>query len=652
MKLVMLSAAVLSLTVSLSYGQGVQKLQRDAEDAFFSEDLEHALNLYEEVLRINPSDRLSKYRSVICSLLTKYKSEPVDRMIRAHASVKPKDKHFNYWLGRVYYGKHDFKKAAETWEKYLAGKAYKSPEIIEETRAFIESCNLAELHLNDSTDYEIEQITGAVNSVHAEYSPVYFRDKHELLFLSTRHSETLIDDEFQIYHSVWNGAKWNEPTVLDQFGIFTAENANIEVVNNDGRLFFYRDSELFYSESSEDNVWGPPIELDANIKVAKLESHFFINEHENRVLFASRKRSKAGDLDIYETFIDIETGKWTKPVHFDAQFNSEFDEDYPYLTPDHKTLYFSSKGHGSIGGYDVFRSEYNEVDNSWSPPTALKYPINSAGDDIQFKVDQEADAGYFVSNRLGSKGDFDVYFFHETTRVLVQGMVRSQRGKGIPNAQIELYPEKMINFSSKVFSDAEGNYQANVIDGEKVRVEISLNGELIHRDLLEMPDVGLTPVSVHKDFVVSMGVDDRPITVAEQIELVDEGSEFTEIRNIGTKFRRSNKALIKNIYFEFDNHRVNADASRALDELFKALNSNKKLNVLIAGHTDSVGPHDVNMRVSQRRANAIVQELINRGIARSRLSAKGFGETRPLASNDDEEDGRDLNRRIEVVILE
>lgn len=671
------SAAAILLSLSLCFSQGNSKLEKQAEDAFYNERLVEALTAYQQILESDPENALAQYRAEICSLLTIYKSKSIDKLSGLYEAQSKKDRYYYYWLGRVYHARGEFDPAIENWNRFLSSNDYKSEWIISETQSFIESSNFAKTQFNDSTKYEVERVEGHINSAFTEYSPVYFIEKHELLFLSSRDSKNSGKEPFKIYHSVWNGKDWDEPTVLNQLGTFSAQNANIEVVSNDGRLFFYRDTnkgELYYSETVDDK-WGDPVRFDAKINVSKLESHFFINEHENRVLFAARKKGGTKDLDIFESFKDVESGEWTPPVHFDSQFNSEYDEDYPYLSPDHQTLYFSSKGHNSIGGYDIFKTVYDEPTRSWSAPEPLKYPINSLGDDIQFKIDEESDAGYFVSNREGPADNFDIYFFHESRRVLLQGSVSYADGSKASNALIELFPKKLINFSNRISTDANGLYQVSAVGNDEIKVEVSVNGEVLLTDYLIMPEVSDQPVSVHKDFVIgaskpiaaSTDVDAVDTTGDRPVDTPDDGSRGTgrgnrgrqpdnlgydEVRNIGTKFRKSNKALINNIYFSFDQHHISNDASQSLQELVSAMKSNKRLKVMIAGHTDSVGPEDVNLRVSQRRAEAVVEFLVNSGIAKRRVQAKGFGETRPLASNDDEMEGRELNRRIEVIVLE
>lgn len=631
----------------LSYSQKMKKLEESAELVFYEEKLEEALELYQKIIEKSPSNNTAIYRAEICSLLTKYRNKPLDVILSYTNTQGKNDRFFNYWIGRIYLKKNEFDKAIDSWNKFLSSRSYKSPAIIEEVEDFILRAELAKAKFSHVNDYEIEQLPTKINSASTEYSPVYFEDKGELLFVSSRPTEeaNLTDGAFHVYYSVKINDTWTIPVLQDQFGDFTENNANIEVVDNDGKLFLYEDDNkgLYYSELVDDQ-WSNMKRFDSHLTGEKMKSHFFINEHEDRILFADR-RNKRASLDIFESVKDPATGDWTKPYPFSVAINSDGDEDYPYLTPDDKTIYFSSTDHGSIGGYDVFRSDFDSETFTWSNPEALHYPINTPDNDIQFKINEKSKSGYFVSDRLESNGSFDIFFFYNEPKVLLHGDVFDKDGHGISNARLKFTSYTTADAVVTVQTDEKGYFRAYLDEKHRFRVSITSDGKEIHREESSTPTKSESEEK-RQNFIIS----------GEYVPLVKKGGEidnsFTSIQTLGSKFRQSQKAQLRNIYFESNSYQITPDSKSSINELYKIMKEFPKLKIKVEGHTDNIGPHDVNMTFSQKRAESVVAYLVTKGIKKNRLVAEGFGETRPLASNDDEKNGREINRRIEIVVIE
>lgn len=638
------------LTTSQIHAQNLEKLERKAQKAFFFEEFHEAMEAYNELLAVNKRHKLARYRLQICSLLTDYRTLPIETILVYKKTQGRKDKFFNYWLGRIYFAQSNFKKAIETWQAFLTSEKYKSSEIINETKEFIKWAEIANDQYSHPQNYEIEQLSDKVNSPYTEYSPVYFKNKDELLFLTNKNS-IVPGEGFQIFHTYRQGGLWSTPTPLEQFGTFTASNANIEVVNNDARLYVYKDEghkfgDLYYSEKVGDQ-WISVRKVDEGMAHNKLESHFFINKDENRILFAHRKTNKPFDLDIYESRKSTESGKWEKPNLFAIEISSEHDEDFPYLSPDEQTIYFSSKGHETIGGYDVFKSTYDADLEYWSSPESLKYPTNSTDDDIQFKIDHETNSGYFVSNRIDSYGGFDIFFFHESAKVLISGTVYEGKGKPADHAQIQFYPSRKTNLTVKAMTDANGRFSIKTGNDDLVKVKIFFHDDLVYTGEFETPHSTGELVEMGKDFYLEKEKGDPEPVIDEHVD-----PTYDDVEVIGSKFRESNKAKLSNIYFDFGSHKLHEENHPRLESLLQALRDYPKLVVEIAGHTDNVGELDYNLRLSLQRAQSVCNYLSDNGISSNRLIPKGYGDLKPLATNDDEREGRELNRRIEVVVIE
>lgn len=639
------------LIPTLVYGQNVAKLEKKAEKHFYTEELNEALNFYEQILKIDSKHRIAKYRAEICSLLTNYRTKSVDKMLAYAKTQGKKDKFYNYWMGRIHFRQDHFKKAIKSWKAFLAIDRYKSKKIQAETEGLIQWAELAESKFSHPENYDIEHLNSKVNSQYTEYSPVYFKAKQELLFLSSNPDGggNRKDGRFHVYQSLRVDNGWSPPELISKFGHFQANNANIEVVANDGRLFLYKDDGkggLYYSELNG-SIWADLKPFDSHLTGRIMDSHFFINEREDRILFAAPvKKGAFEDLEIFESRKNLNTGKWATPSIFSENINSPLSEDYPYLTADDKTLYFSSKGHGSIGGYDVFKSEYDEATVTWSEPISLNYPTNTQDDDIQFKIDQVSNSGYFVSDRFESKGSFDVFFFHEYNKIYFEGIVTDGNGDPVDHGILVFTPTRENNFTAKMSTDENGYYKVKLGMNDSYDVAISFHHEIVHNENIKTPEKS-SVLSIAKNFRIK----EKKVPLPP-IELESEDPLFVDIENLGSKFRDTNRAKIGNIYFASASYKLPDDSDGILEELYLGIKDYSDLVIEVSGHTDNIGTKESNLYFSKKRAESVVNYLVNQGIDKSRLIAKGYGDSRPMASNDDEKNGRELNRRIEVMVLE
>ncbi len=457
------------------------------------------------------SDKKSSYKSVEykLKLLTmasgKDRYEPLDDLIALHDEQGSKDEMYQLHLGRIYDQRYQFQEALDSWDAYLNGAYNLTGRQKEVAERLINQTRKKQEAFANPDNYEIHQLPSPINSEGAELSPTYFKAKEELLFASSRESVFGDEEVFKIFHAKGEDGNWSDISVVNILGTFDRNTANIEAVNEDGKLFMFssdKGGDLYYSES-RDNAWLLPVEFDSKISNTHLESHFFINEHEDRIIFASGKEARKKGLDLYQSFKDVGTGDWTKPRPFASVINSELDEDSPYLSADEHTLYFSSNGHGSIGGYDIFKTELDSTTLTWSEPENLGFPINSPDDDVHFKINPDMSSGYFSSNRLHSKGDFDIYFFFEITKVEIEGRVfdRAAREK-LVGVEVIFTPSGYEDEKFRAITDERGIYRTDIISDEIYKVEVVQDGEVIFEDTFEIHATGTELNTLHlKDFI-------------------------------------------------------------------------------------------------------------------------------------------------------
>ncbi len=494
--------AILSLGAILitftSFSQKHLRIYEDAETAIEREAYTTALAEYLEVATFDPKHEATEYKIEVCSLMLS-----PDRSIDAYLDLEESyasDENYYYWLGKIYMSKYLFEDASFAFKQYHQKLEYNGNNESEEVKKLISTTAHLMSFFDDADNYEIHQLESPINSEADELTPVYFEDKKELLFASSRGS--IYPVEYKIYYSKKDENGWGSLKEVRNLGTFDEKTANIEVVNNDGKLFLFREEnggDLYFSQASAE-TWTLPIEFDSRITNNHLHSHFYINEHEDRIIFSSDE--KGAGLDLYESYIDPEKNKWTRPETFSADINTSFNEDSPYLSPDEKTIYFISDRPGGVGGKDVYYSTLDMTAFKWSPPKNMGWPINSPNDEFHFKMNEDQTSGYFVSNRIHSKGGNDIYFFWEVEKVNITGRLTGSDGTPLANTQIRFHPSQYLDEYFHATTDSKGMYTTKIISDEIFKVEIIQSGRIIYRDKFEIHDAKGEEITHHKDFKI------------------------------------------------------------------------------------------------------------------------------------------------------
>ncbi|WKZ66671.1 MAG: OmpA family protein [Flavobacteriales bacterium] len=350
---------------------------------------------------------------------------------------------------------------------------------------------------------------------------------------------------------------------------------------------------------------------------------------DGRTLYFATAREGSRGIDIFTSTRDAK-GVWS-PARPVPGICTEGDEKAPFMHADSRTLYFAAKpnaqgqGHRSIGGYDIFFSKLNE-DGSWTTPRNIGHPINTDQDEHGLIVSADGRTAYFASGRYKGAGGLDILSFPLPTDVrpdeilIVKGEVRDEKGQAVRGATVEV--KYMDTRRTEVI-------KADSVDGRYATVVRLKPGS----------DVVLT---VKKEGHVfdsrSFAIED---TVRRGVAKVDMSVQRIEVN-------RSYR--VNDIKFASNSAEIARSSEYILDELIAFLKENPTIRIRIEGHTDNVGQLADNMALSNDRAFTVMGYLQGKGVAASRLSFKGLGPTKPLASNDTPE-GRAANRRTEFVIL-
>lgn len=378
-----------------------------------------------------------------------------------------------------------------------------------------------------------------------------------------------------------------------------------------------------YSSKNIKGYWTDIVPLERVNRPDTWESMPSVTADGKELYFVSNRPGGVGGYDIYKSFKD-ENGEWSEPINVGEPINTPGDEKSPFIHTDTRTLYFSSNGHPGMGGYDIYYVKLN--DNNEKPEVKnIGYPINTENDEMGFIVSIDGKYGYFSSNNIKNEsiGGMDFYYFPLYNEakpeevILIKGNLKSDdTTKPIKaTVQIKSMESKHITF---IPVDEDGDYVASLLKNEDYLLTIKGEDIVYQSTYVAAKDSITAPV-------IKLEMEVQPIEVGKHYRL-------------------------HNIYFAFNSADILANSQKVLDEFIVFLNDHPTLQIGIEGHTDNVGSDEFNLILSENRAKAVYNYLVNNGIDANRLQYKGFGESSPIATNDTEE-GRAMNRRTEFVIL-
>jgi len=339
------------------------------------------------------------------------------------------------------------------------------------------------------------------------------------------------------------------------------------------------------------------------------------------IIFVSKRPGGQGGTDLYISR-KMPDGTWSKAENLGPSINTSENENTPFLHSDSKTLYFSSKGHNSLGGYDIYFSRQG-ADGIWSKPQNIGSPINTNNDEVSFFVSLDGKRGFFSSKNLNGPGGLDVYMFdlHEEAKPqqvkMIKGEIKSDLT--VPkDAAVEIKNLRTKEIQKVEVDKEDGKYVAIIDAKEDYVMTLKKEGMAFSSQLIE------------KDAVVENNL----VKADLEMKKVETGKTYN----------------INNINFATNSADLAFKSKAILEGFSDFLKTNPSIKVTIQGHTDDVGDDAANLLLSENRAKSVYEYLVNNGIPTVRLSYKGFGETRPVASNDTDA-GRAKNRRTEFLIL-
>jgi Tol biopolymer transport system component len=398
--------------------QKANALAYDAQVKFDIDDYYNALNLYRKALQFNPLHENAGVNSALCMFQLGY---PVDSLIPLENNLTlSRVPDATFYLALIKHRQRKFDESTLLLQTYKKIKPNKRLNTNVEADYRIGQNVNAKLFLANPSEAYITNMGPAINSAYPDYVPVMSLDELTLYFTSKRkHSvnDSLNSDRnyFEdVYVSRFKNTAWQPAENLGE-PINSKTNDACVALSPDGeRMIVYRTAtdivsgDLFISRKGNNGSWQTPEKLPEIINSPYIETSACFSMDTSEIFFSSNRPGGYGGKDLYRVR-KLPNHNWSQAYNLGPTVNTAYDEDAPFLHPDGVSLYFSSKGHNSMGGYDLFSSEYTAENNTFSSPENLGYPINDINDDIFFVVSLDGKRGYYSSEKSDSYGHTDIY---------------------------------------------------------------------------------------------------------------------------------------------------------------------------------------------------------------------------------------------------
>jgi outer membrane protein OmpA-like peptidoglycan-associated protein len=602
-------------------------------------------------------------------------------------------------LAQCYFSQKQFDKAIDALKLYKEKDSKANKDLANKWLELLER--------NDDPT-RLVNIGSKINTSKEEYYPVVSGDGKRLYYIGSEYTNGQGGEDIWYADKQPDGT-WGEPKNFSQ--INTTSHESIMAISADGNTAIvfgnYKGSfgsgDLFYSVKTGDG-WSMPCNLGGTINTKNWESQASLGPDGKTLMFCSDRDDK-GFSDIYVSFLTDDG--WAKPIGLGSSINPQGSfQGGPTLAADNKTLYFFSKGHGGFGGADLFMAK--RLDDSWtnwSQPVNLGKYINTLEDDKYMTIPASGNKAYtIIDDARDGYGGMDLYEFimplsmrpEKTFTIKGRTYNEVDSAEGVVIRYLDFETGKEISRASS--SKTDGNYYVSLPAFKKYKVVIDMKGFLYFEDILDLskPELYANKISIQekmgtqqlliKDIKIKLDqcnvrlqqmLDSKGTNLQDEFEkytkLVEEykgaiaqldqavykakSDWLSEENNLEltlnyqlTRIKIGARFELKNIFFDLGKATLRQESMKELDKLVDIMNRSE-IVIELGGHTDNVGTDEANNKLSQDRVTSVKTYLASKGVNESRMTAVGYGESQPIASNDNDE-GRQKNRRVEVKITE
>jgi hypothetical protein len=410
-------------TKNLKWTDDERKQMDKAELFYFEKNYRLALPILQKLLENHPEEVQLKYLYSVCGLLIPGNQEICLQLLKEVYEKNKKAAEIEYYLAKANFLNYNFDDAIASIASYKGKNKKLSPEQLKNCDQLVTYCNNAKLLVPHPVSVRIENMGNTINTAAAESSPCLTDDENVIIFTyKGEKSKGGLQNAFNqpnkngvYYEDIYTSSKvngvWKTPEEIKNLN--TINNESVLFLSNDGqKLFINIDSQQddgdIYMSTLDKDVWSAPVKLVGDVNSKDWENNSSLSPDGKTLFFSSTRPGGFGGKDIYKSNL-LSDGTWGKAQNLGDKINTPLDEDAPFIHYDGRLLLFCSQGHNSIGGYDIFKTYLNVADSTWSPVENMGCPINTPGDEIHYVLSPSGDNGYYGLGKVDGYGDFDIY---------------------------------------------------------------------------------------------------------------------------------------------------------------------------------------------------------------------------------------------------
>jgi outer membrane protein OmpA-like peptidoglycan-associated protein/tetratricopeptide (TPR) repeat protein len=617
-----------------------------------------ALKQYMVAQKFNPNNGQLNFKIGVCHAYSTDPFKSIEFLKKAHTLDPTCDPFMSYYLGYAYQLEEKFDEATKSYIEFETNykKADNFSKFVTQRKG---ECKAGKIAKNTPVRAWIDNVP-SLNTDFDEIAPSITTDGSEIILTSNRpngHSANEVGGyDKDIYSATMVDGKWSTPKQIAGPVNSTSDDVSNNLSYDGTKMLLHREvngqTDIFESKLNGLN-WSEPALAHFQISSSRANEIYASYSSDGWSIYFSRDNdNRANGFDIMYSAMQSKLQKDYMAAAMVSTVNSKFNDGPIYLHIDGETMYIASEGNESIGGYDIFVSK--RVSGQWTKPVNMGYPINTPYDDFFFASTANGKFAYISSNRAGGKGGFDIYkvtFWgpEKTPLVDVEDYLLSSIAMPMKDAQVEA----TVDVNKKSFTVFKG-ITIDAMTKKPVEAQIEITDNVTGKVIETFTTNSATgkfiiTLASGKNYGIAVKADkylfhsenfDIPTGSADNLV-----NKVIELKNIAI----GSKIALRNIFFDTGKSTLRAESNAELDRLVKLMKDVPGLKIEISGHTDNTGSATLNESLSQSRAEAVVSYLTTKGIAANRMTAKGYGASKPIASNSND-DGRQQNRRTEFEI--
>jgi hypothetical protein len=473
-----------------------------------------ALRSFQEAYKIDSSSANINFKLGFCYLKTvseknkalPYLEKAVQNTTKNYTDLEPREKaapiNAYYYYGEALHLNYKFDEAIANYEKFKSFLKPKQTDMIKDVDRHIETSNTAKTFVAGPIPVIITNLGDSINTSYPDYSPVLSADENTIIFTSRRPGSTGGDktDEDQFYEDIFISYRkpdstWTTPVSISPNVNSNTHEASVGLTADAQTLLIYKDGnggDIYFS-TLDGNNWTFPQQMGSDINSPNWETSACLTPDGNTLYFVSdRKEGSLGGRDIWKC-VKLPNGKWSRAVNVGAPINTPYDEESPFIHPSGNVLFFSSKGHQTIGGFDIFFATRGE--NGWDEPLNIGYPINTTDDDVFYVTSPDGKRGYYSSSsRAEGYGEKDIYMISiperkEQPLVLIKGVIIPATGTQLP-ANLEIVAtNNETGIVTGVYKPLlrDGSFTIIIPPNSNYTLSYQQDGEEFYSEIMEVP---------------------------------------------------------------------------------------------------------------------------------------------------------------------